>query len=91
MFNHSSHDRKEDLWENNNNSKELLYSLKRLYCRLIEKTMVKISYYIMNKKYLSFIFNPVNELIKKCEVLMRRLNYLKELSNINEIVEKIYQ
>lgn len=90
MFNHNLHDHTEDIWLSNN-SKEMLYSLKRLYCRLIEKTMIKISYYLMNKKQLNFIFNPVNDLIKRCEMLMRRLNYMKDMGNINEIVEKIYE
>lgn len=85
MFEHDMKDGAE-LLENNKNNRDMLFGLKRLYCRLIEKTMIKISYYLMNSRRLEFIFQPAQELIKKCEVLMRRLHFLRDTGNLNEIV-----
>lgn len=48
------------------NHKEAMYSLKRLYCRLIEKIMVKISYYLMNKPSFNFAYAHASEMVKRC-------------------------
>lgn len=53
--------------------------------------MVKVSFYMMNKQKLAFMYKEVNDLMKKCEVLMRRVNYLRDLNPINELVEEIYK
>jgi hypothetical protein len=73
------------------NNKEMMYSLKRLYCRLIEKIMVKISYYLMNKPSFNFAYAHASEMIKRCEILMRRLNNFKDLTTMDDIIEKIFQ
>jgi len=52
--------------------------------------IMKISYFLMNKSNLDFIFDPVSELINKCETIMRKINTLKDMSSINDTVEKIY-
>ena len=53
--------------------------------------MVKLSYYFMNKPAFNFAYAHASELMKKCEVLVRRLSNLKDLSNLNEIVERVFQ
>lgn len=54
MFDHEVHQTQN--MELNQNNKEMAFSLKRLYCRLIEKIMLKISYYLMNKPSLNFAY-----------------------------------
>lgn len=53
--------------------------------------MVKVSYYLMNKQKLGFINKEVNDLMRKCETLMRRINSLKDLHSINELIQEIYK
>lgn len=47
---------------------------------------MKISYFLMNRRTLSFMFNQIAELVKKCELLMRRIDFLRDTSNINEVI-----
>lgn len=89
MFEHIHH--QNDPIDLANNNKEMMYALKRLYCRLIEKIMVKISYYLMNKPAFNFAYSHASEMIKRCQTLMRRLNNFKDLTTMDEIIGKIFQ
>jgi hypothetical protein len=60
MFKHETGNNLEDNELNKHNPSELLSSLKLLYCRLIEKIMLKISYYLMNENNLGLIIDYVS-------------------------------
>lgn len=51
---------------------------------------MKISYYLMNSRTLNFLHSQIAEQVRRCEVLMRRMADLNDLSTINEVVQSIY-
>lgn len=82
---------KEDILETHPDRRDTIFNLKRLYARLIEKIVVKISYYLINKKNFSFLQTSVINLVRKSETLMKDFHKIKDLTTINGVIEKIYE
>jgi hypothetical protein len=44
----------------------------------------------MNRRTLGFLYPQALELIKRCEILTRRVDFMRDTSNINQVVASIY-
>lgn len=57
----------------------------------MEKILVKVAFYTMNKKFLDFIAPNILDLTKNLEIMIRRLENIKDLKFLQQIVMKIYR
>ena len=71
--------------------REQIFVIKRMYCRVLEKLVLKISFFLNNQRGLHFLANSVKGLIRQSESIMRTLNGLNSLETMDNVLLKMYE